>query len=195
VNWGAPAARRFGGKCRWLNKAVWLNKLDHIQCLQNSGVPTVEWADKPGKGKWYARQFQHIDGGDLLAKLQQGDYYVKHVDTVEEYRVHVFRGEPLRVSRKVREDTFLEPGEKACEEFRIGNGWCFSHRNYLGRVPNSLVEAAVRAVAALGYDFGGVDGATAPKGGVVVFEVNSAPWLGGEMQGAYASRIVEISEG
>lgn len=187
VNWGTSHARSFGNKARWLNKNVYVDKLDHLRRFQEARVPTVEFTvgDRPTRGQWYARRTVHRDGSDLGQDLARGDFYVRHVDIIEEYRVHVFRGEILRASRKV-----LMPGFRMTK-FRCGDAWGFSNRNWMGDIDRALLEASRGAVEALGYDFGGVDVAETREG-PVVFEVNSAPWLGGEMQGAYAGRIIQI---
>lgn len=194
VNWGATASR-FGTKARWLNKGAFFNKLEHLRLFHNAGVPVPEVRmERPADGKWYARRLEHRDGNDLLQGLVRGDYYVRHVDTTREFRAHVFRGEVLRASLKVRSDRFLEPGESANDVIRTGNGWVFSERNYRSDVP-TLCRASARAVETLGYDFGGVDVGEQPDGSPIVFEVNSAPWLGGEMQRSYAERIIQIAGG
>lgn len=193
VSWGASRSKKFGNRARWLNKNVWFDKLDHIKRMTEFGVPTVEVAyDNKAPGKWLARTIAHWDGDDLEQNLKQGDYFVKFVETTKEFRAHIFRGEVLRFSLKVPSPKFLEPGEKINEKYRIGNGWVFSDHNYKNDVGPKMRKAAVDAVAALGYDFGGIDLAYKKDGGVVVFEVNSAPWLGGEMQREYAKRIIAL---
>lgn len=188
VNWGTSSARHFGGRARWLNKNVYVDKLAHMRRMADARVPVPEVVvgERPRTGKWYARLTQHMDGSDLERNLDRGDFYVRHVDIAEEYRVHVFRGEVLRASRKV-----LMPGFRATT-FRCGDAWGFSNANYIDRVGQNLLRAAQRAVEAIEYDFGGVDVAETADG-PVVFEVNSAPWLGGEMQRAYAKRIIRIA--
>lgn len=187
VNWGATCHETNG---KWLNRGVFHNKLKQLKWMHEEGVPTVEFAMQPGEGKWLARQLKHSDGSDLEQALKKGDYYVKHVDVKEEYRAHVFKGEILRFSLKMPSEKFLEKGEKINPHFKIGNGWTFSYKNYKDQVPKTLLKAAKDAIDALGYDFGGVDVALLKNGDPIVFEVNSAPWLGGEMQEAYAKRII-----
>ncbi len=188
VNWGTSGASRFGTKCRWLNKGVYVDKLRHFQQMQRAGVMIPEFRmERPVDGTWYARMCNHMDGSDLERNLQHGDYYVQHVDIDEEYRVHVFRGDVLRASRKVH-----MPGTPRTK-FRCGDSWGFSNRNYKEDLSREFLQQTSAAVEAIGYDFGGVDIATTAGGGVVVFEVNSAPWLGGEMQAAYARKIVALA--
>lgn len=182
VNWGAYTAREYGGK--WLNARIHANKFKQLDRMMRAGVPVPAFmTGKPGSSKWYARSFSHRDGDDLAKQLEIGDFYVKHVDTVEEYRVHVFKGKILRASLKV------PLNRKAKLPFRTGDNWGFSskdHRDSLG----PCGPAALAAVAAIKYDFGGVDVALTTSGEAVVFEVNAAPWLGGDSSRKYAKAIV-----
>ncbi len=187
VNWGAYTAREFSGT--WLNQRIHANKYKQLARMAEAGVPVPAFMQgKPGSNKWYARMTKHRDGDDLAKQLEIGDFYVKHVDTVKEYRVHVFKGEILRASLKV------PLNDQAKLPFRTGDHWGFSskdHKHSLG----PCEAAALAAVAAIQYDFGGVDVALTPGGEAVVFEVNAAPWLGGDSSRKYAKAIVALAGG
>lgn len=189
VNWGASTATRFSAdKSVWLNRRLVTNKLKMLHLFTENDVPTVTYLPvMPGKKDgWYARKVEHTDGDDLGAKLNVGDFYVKHVDTAKEFRVHVFKGKIIRASLKVALD------EKAKLPFRTGDHWGFSSQDYSAALGHGK-QAAINAVEALGYDFGGVDVALTSTGHPVVFEVNSAPWLGGDAARKYAKAIVALA--
>lgn len=179
VSWGVPVKTKTG---TWLNRAVNSDKLYQLQTLAAHGVPTPCVSFQPGPAK-YARLKKHHDGSDLVQQLSTGDYYVQHVKTTSEYRVHVFDGTVLRASLKVA------CGPQPHPIFKVGAGWGFSSHNYAPELSARLLNTAIRAVECVGLDFGGVDIATTADG-VVVFEVNSAPWLGGDASRKYAKCIV-----
>ena len=185
VNWGGSTAQYLGGT-KWLNKKILVNKLSMLRKFGSAGVPTVKFMEgKPGAVNWYARRFNHMDGDDLVEKLDIGDFYVQHVDTVREFRVHVFKGEIIRASLKVP----LEDG--ADPIFKTGDKWGFSTRNWKADL-GVCKKVAIDAVAALSYDFGGVDVALLRNGSPLVFEVNAAPWLGGDACRRYAKEIIAL---
>lgn len=195
VNWGSPRARKFGNAAPWLNKGVVLNKLLHFEQMKAAGVPipTFVKGSRPTSGTWLGRQLQHWDGNDLEKKLTTADYWVERVEIKDEYRVHCFKGKVLRASLKVPVERWTYKGKvftgKANPNFRIGDFWGTSDKDYAAEIPK-LCAMAAAAVTAVGYDFGGVDVATLRGGGAVVFEVNSAPWLGGDAATKYAKLII-----
>jgi hypothetical protein len=187
VSWGAYGAREYLGN--WLNHKIHANKLNQLIKLSEASVPVPKFMPgMPGQAGWYARKIKHRDGNDLAKKLMEGDFYVKHVDTTKEYRVHVFKGKILRASLKV------PLNDKAKLPFRTGDNWGFSSKNYASLL-GPCGDAALAAVAAIKYDFGGVDVALTPGGKAVVFEVNAAPWLGGDAARRYAKAIVSTVGG
>ena len=185
VNWGAYTAREYSGA--WLNHRIHSNKFKQLERLAAASVPVPKYMmGKPGQAGWYARTFVHHDGKDLAQGLEIGDYYVKHIDPVKEYRVQVFKGEILRASLKV------PMNDQAKLPFRTGDHWGFGTKDHGGSL-GEPGKAAIKAVEALGYDFGGVDLGITKDGHPVVFEVNAAPWLlpGGDACRKYAAKIIE----
>lgn len=187
VNWGGSQVYMFSGS-NWLNKRLILNKFRMLEKFNQFEVPTVKFMKtNPDVEGWYARKAEHTDGDDLEQQLTKGDFYVKHIDTEREYRVHVFKGTILRASLKVPLNA------KAKLPFRTGDDWGFSNADHKANL-GPAGPAAIAAVTALGYDFGGVDVAIRDNGQAVVFEVNSAPWLpvGGDAARRYAKAIVAL---
>lgn len=199
VNWGSHKAKKFGDKAKWLNKSVVLNKLLHLKQMKAAGVSTVEFVvgPKPSSGVWYGRQLKHWDGSDLEQSLTSADFWVKHVEIKEEYRVHCFKGQILRASLKVPVEKWEWRGKtyegKAHPKFKIGDFWGTSSYDYQKEIPK-LCKVAAEAVKAVGYDFGGVDVCLLAGGDPVVLEVNSAPWLGGDAADKYAKLIIKEAQ-
>jgi hypothetical protein len=67
------------------------------------------------------------------------------------------------------------------------NGWVFCREGV--ELPESVSNTALRAVEALGLDFGAVDLAISKKGKVCVFEVNTAPGIEGTTVTNYTKAI------
>lgn len=98
------------------------------------------------------------------------DFFTKFIPNEREYRIHVVRGQVIRVQRK-----YLDfPDDQTVPEIKnFGQGYRFrTPRLELNR---SRTQAAVNAVAALGLDFGGVDMIVDRGGQEYVLEVNTAP--------------------
>lgn len=103
--------------------------------------------------------------GDTLADGHE--IYTRLVpDVRDEYRLHVVAGEVIRTQRK------RGPGEALIRSHAAGY-------RYVGLVSRRLnrdrLDAATRAVEALGLDFGAVDLIVGRDGDATVLEVNTAP--------------------
>lgn len=184
-----------------LNKATAIlrntNKLKSLDILkrENINVPNIfTRKDDINTFPVLGRDRSHHGGTDIVfingnkygnndySKIPTKDFYTEFIPSDIEYRVHVFCGEIVRVTRKsfrghdkdgnivekksvIRNDTF---------------GWGHSHIDI-----DSFVEAhpksakiALRAVSAIGLDFGAVDIIIAKENNQpYVLEVNSCPRL------------------
>lgn len=109
-----------------------------------------------------------------------------------EIRIHVFSGQVIDFAqkKKMSEERMEEDGITYSNDVRShGNGWVFARDGV--QIPDSAKEVAIKAVAALGLDFGAVDMAlslNSPK----VFEVNTAPGLEGTTLERYCEKIKEL---
>ena len=184
VNWGSKSCPK-GPYV--LNQHVISNKFKEIKMLYVEGVPVPEISFKPREG-FLGRKSDHVDGYDLLEKAK-GDYYVEFVETIDEYRVHSWKGKTLLLEKREKAKADAHPWIRACEA-----GWnlyaeTFDHGAAF-LVP--LRAVAHQAVKTLGYDFGAVDIARRKGGGLVVFEVNSAPGLEGYELTTYVNAINQV---
>ena len=124
-----------------------------------------------------------VSGNDTVPKAP---LYVKYMKKKHEYRVHVFAGQVIDIQQK-RRRTDEEPTDYKVRNH--ANGWVYCRHDI--SVPHSSVcEQAVRAVSALGLDFGAVDVLWNNHYQLsTVLEVNTAPGLEGETVTHYTNAI------
>lgn len=178
IAWGNPLHVDFGRNVHTLNaKAPTGNKFTELATLQRAGVPAprVSLAREMG---WLSRRRSHQDGNDLANPSPRGDYYVEKVETSHEFRINVFMGRAFRTGLK---HPYRPDHHPFIRTKPHGWTWTYSQQalDELSFERQAFRAAAVKAVQALGYDFGAVDVGRRPDGSPVVFEVNSAPTLEG----------------
>lgn len=124
-------------------------------------------------------------------ELPNAPLYTKYVKKKYEFRVHVFNGQVLRTTIKLKRSGV----ERATTQIRnLENGYVFA--NVPDGVATEVVELceaeAIKAVAAVGYDYGAVDCVyNARLNRVFVLEVNSAPAMEGTTLEVYSNAIIE----
>lgn len=102
-------------------------------------------------------------------------FYTKGVPIRREYRIHVGRGRCIDITQKLRRNGHQDANPLVRT---AGNGWVFCRNNI--RTPQAeTVNLCIKAVMALGLDFGGVDCCETVSGEAVIFEVNTAPAIEG----------------
>lgn len=208
INWGNTRVASFGEANLNVASAV-SNSVDKVKAfslMKEAGVSTVEFvSDKQSANQWlqeghtvYARLLTRASGGRGIQILNPRDtvipnarLYTKGV-TGDEYRLHVFNGEVIDYTKKV---PLSSGGQHThAQGFLIKNhenGWTFA-RNVQRRP--SLETLAVKAVKALGLDFGAVDiimveGSKGKNTWPRVLEINSACGITGRTVGVYAEAI------
>ncbi len=189
VNWGSQAPPVRG---RWLNLHTIKNKLQELQTLREGGVNVPDTYRgkrfRLPEGRWFGRRRRHREGNDLLHPPRLPHYYVRYVPTVREFRVHVVRDQIVRIALKVARDQHSHP------IVRTGEGWRFSYGDPERQgMTDAIRQAAINAVRALGYDFGGVDVGVQADGTPVVFEVNSRPGVEGGTVRKYAKHFRRLA--
>lgn len=206
INWGNNTYPEWGtSNTKVLNKPVNVafatNKLETFQLFCIEGVPHPEWSQSMlVAGGWIQEGYKvfcrttltgHSGRGIVIAstvdELVDAPLYVKAVKKDKEYRVHVFNGRVIDFQLK-RKKHGHEGGISGI--WNHGNGWVYTREGV--ELPEQVKDASVRAVAALGLDFGAVDVCVSREGTVVVFEVNSAPGLHGTTLTKYVEAIHEI---
>ncbi len=190
INWGSSDLPREVRKCNILNPenavACAVNKVIAYQKFERAGVNTVKWTtNKEWAKAWMALGFKILcrtklegkDGeGIIIAskpeEICDAKLYAKVEEHAHEFRVTVFRDTVVSVQKKVR----LRGVPNHNEIVRTTNGgWGFEVVNGFN-IPGTR-DACIKAVKALGLDFGGVDVLEDHRYGTVVLEVNTAPHL------------------
>ena len=209
INWGR-STRRFNG--------VYINEPDKVNLSSDKsasfalfserGVPTVPFTtERAVAQEWLengqtvvVRKLTRANSGRGLElvdadpkskpKVPAAPLYTAYVKKADEYRVHVVRGEVIDVQQKrirsgADRDSVDTRVRNAC------NGWVFCRGDVA--CPASVTDAAMRAVDALGLDFGAVDiGYNRKKEAPYVYEVNTAPGLEGHTLDAYYDAFVKL---
>lgn len=194
VCWGARAE---SGRRVW-NVKAWgsSDKFRALRVMQDNGVP-VPFFDihpdavmaKADSGTVLGRNFNHTQGRDVVvahtlqeARLANSQFFVAYIPKVREYRLHVFGDRVIYTQVKRLEHP--EQADPNAVVWNHKNGYALNTQEGL-RLNQTRIEAAVKAVAALGLDFGAVDLIVDEKGQEYVLEVNTAPGLEAKSLRAY----------
>lgn len=189
INWGTTHGLNGAADLLNTNEAVTTarDKLLTFNKLKENGFENIPafWTQPPAddeRGKEIILERHSLTGqsgsgivvkrvGETLARCP---LYVKYVRKQREFRVHVFRGQAVAVQEKRREsDAEQDRDQKLIRNH--GNGWVFCVLEV--QEPDGLRDTAVRAVDALGLDFGAVDMILGKDDKLYVLEVNTKPGL------------------
>jgi glutathione synthase/RimK-type ligase-like ATP-grasp enzyme len=211
LNWGSSSMPDEYLSCRVINHpahvALAANKLEAFKCMKHVGVSVPEFTtdaeevaldnydQKPEKVSWVVREKLSGHSGEGIVLLEggiedvpEGKLYVRYIPKKDEYRVHVCGGEVIDLQRKARSKDV--PDDEVNWKIRNhSNGFIFA-RNEGKDVPVCVREESVKAVEALGLDFGAVDVVYNEKQDkAYVLEVNTAPGLEGTTLESYAEAL------
>lgn len=141
-------------------------------------------------------------------ELVDAPLYTVGIDVKGEYRVHVFRNTPqggafrnlnnelkvIDITKKRLRTEARDSGECNRLVRNLDGGWVFCHNNI--DLSEEAQQEAIKAVGALGLDFGAVDLVIEKNTGkAYVLEVNTAPGLSSETTlNAYVSAIKELMQ-
>lgn len=132
-------------------------------------------------------------GAGIVLMQTPQDFVVCPLYTVykpkkKEFRIHVFKDSILDVQEKRKKKDF--EGTTNSQIRTHGNGWVFCREDIV--LPDDAAEQAIKAVRALGLDFGGIDLIWNQKENKsYVLEVNSAPGIEGTTVTKYADKLIE----
>lgn len=203
INWGSGRQLFHNRNYYNLPSAVLLacDKLTSFQVLSAAGVNVPQFTTF----KWTAQAWLD-DGATIVARkllrgsggsgivvvepggeLPQAPLYTKYVPKYDEYRVHVMNGQIIDIQQKRRRNG-VETNSQIRNESK---GWVFCRQNV--ECPDVVIEEGIRAVAALGLDFGGCDIGFTRRGSIATtYEVNTAPGIEASTLAAYRSNLYAL---
>lgn len=221
INWGCSTIPYWAGASQ-----VWGNSASNVSLATSKvrsftqfvwhDVPTLDWTESNITARqWHdagAVVFNRKDGlhsGLGIKIIKPTDtwdanltgFYTKYFKKDAEYRVHVFNGKVIDITKKKRTTQVKEDERGIYEKMvrSLGNGWIHAHED-IGLSSDNLAliySISCRAVAALGLLFGAcdvlfrIDSAGVPK--ALVAEVNSAPGVVNlKTKEAYCKAILEL---
>ncbi len=168
------------------------DKLATFRRLQEKDIRTPDFQTTPFEDGVYLARARHGYGGSDIQICNgsyhfTGEFYSRYIENNREYRIHVVNGRVICVVRK-----YLEYPEKRVSEYvkNHNNGYAF--KTPRRRLNKSRLDIAVRAVEALGLDFGAVDLIVDPQGVEYVLEVNTAPACSPRTLQLYASALAQL---
>lgn len=189
INWGNSNAIPERENLRIINKpkavAVAINKLSALSAMQAAGVRVPDFNTQAPDGPrdiWLARSALSASGGVGISIVRKGEpfpaapLYVKYVKKTEEWRLHVAFNKVICCQLKLRQSG----NEQTADQKLIrnhDNGWVFCPRS-VEELSESIKEEAVKAVNAVGLDFGAVDLIIGKDDNLpYVLEINTAPGI------------------
>ena len=200
INWGSSTAPRWGSPdLNGTGVAEAANKLTTLRLLASNGVSVPVWTTYPQEAMRLVLEGNtlfcrttltgHSGQGIVIAKeiqdLVQSPLYTQSFPKEKEYRIHVFDGNVIDATEKrKRNGTGDREGHHV---WNHGNDFVFAREGI--ECPDVVADQAVKAVQALGLDFGAVDIGWHSELGAVVFEVNTAPGIVGTTLSKYVEAI------
>lgn len=216
IRWGISENEDLDYAINTMNSAGALknstNKLRALKIMKEAEVmcPTV-WKNAADIERFpvLGRDTYHHGGLDVVkilgsnvpalndvSRIPKKDFYVEFIPSVHEYRVHVFDGQAIRITKKAFRG-HNRGGEEIDIRDNIRNdiyGWGM-RAIQLDQCPPNVVTQAINAVNALNLDFGAVDViVSSVSQEAYVLEVNSSPRLNVVGQELYLKAICDYLE-
>lgn len=180
-----------------------LNKVEQFHAFTRANVTcpayalTVEAARGIGCRTLFARTLINATNGRGIVEFESStqDYpraplYTEYIPKKAEYRFHVFGDKVIDIQQKKRKRGFDEE-QRDTRIRNLHNGYIYSRDGIAP--PDGAADLAIRAVAALGYQYGAVDLIYNEKRNqCYVLEVNSRPGLMGTTLGKYADALINL---
>jgi glutathione synthase/RimK-type ligase-like ATP-grasp enzyme len=179
--------------------ALATNKLKAFEKFKAANISTPLWTtDKAEAANWghtlFARTKLQGHSGEGIVVVPKGEdipdapLYTFYIFKEREYRVHVCDGKVIDTVRKIRDP------QKDVKSWKIRsheNGFIFARECVVPS--NERDKLAIKAVQALGLDFGAVDIIEDQDGTPYVLEVNTAPGLEGKTVHVYSEALTELA--
>lgn len=203
INWGSSnVTRQVNGKIYNDPGAVALavNKLSTFRILSACEVsvpkwdkyveqPTA-WIEQGGAVVCRTKLNGHSGEGIVIAEevdqIVDAPLYTQYIKKKEEYRIHVMHNEAFFVQRKARK--LDVPAEEVNWKVRnLAGGFIYANQDV--DVAQEAKDEAVKAIIALGLDFGAVDIILGVDKKFYVLEVNTACGLAGTTLDKYVEQF------
>lgn len=212
INWGNSLLPNWiEADVKWLNHPYAVerasNKLTTLKILKEADISVPEFLtdkyDKPYAWNYIVVRHKlngHSGDGIEVIDCHEDDYdlstipeaplYTEFIRSQAEYRVHVFDGNVIDYSKKVRidEDEDDEPTEEQMQIKSHDNGWDFARGGLIYKP--SVAKLALEAVKALCLDFGAVDIIVDDEGKAYVLEINTACGMADTTENSYITAIL-----
>lgn len=179
-----------------------LNKIEQFQRFTATGVSCPSFATSIDDAKnidskiLFARTLINATNGRGIVEFSsdQQEYpraplYTAYIPKKSEYRFHVFGGQVIDVQEKRKKRDFGDGRNTRVRNVHNGYVYCRDGVN----PPDGAADLAVRAVDAVGYQYGAVDLIYNEKRNqCYVLEVNSRPGLMGTTADKYAEALISM---
>ena len=203
INWGNSVG--IGDIPNYINHpdnvAIACNKLDTFSILSSKNVSLPDWTKNIDVAKMWAETKTvycrtiltgHSGKGIIIANVPEqivdAPLYTKATEAKHEYRVHVFKGNIMDFQQKKKREGY-EGGIPGIRNH--SNGWVFCRTGVT--LPDTVEQESIKAVQALGLDFGAVDIGYRERDSLAfVYEVNTAPGLQGTTLEKYTAAFKEL---
>jgi glutathione synthase/RimK-type ligase-like ATP-grasp enzyme len=179
------------------------NKIEQLEAFKRNNVTTPNFTtnrnrlNELGAKTIFARTLINSTNGRGIVEFDYGEQqnipnaplYTAYIPKKAEYRVHVFGGRVIDVQQKRKKRDFGDGRDTRIRN--TANGYVYCRDNV---VPDPrMSELAVRAVAALDYQYGAVDVIYNQKQDTFyVLEVNSRPGLMGTTVDKYSDALIQM---
>lgn len=201
-NWGLPHPSNILNTPSSVANAK--NKLKAFQCFKDAGVSSPDFTTSKEVAKQWLQEgysvvcrasLTGLGGKDITiidelgVDIPSAKMYTKYMKKKHEYRIHVFKGKVIDYQLKRKKTGSIPSFDKRVKSHL--NGYVFCRTN-VNDPPPVVLNEAIKAVQALGLDFGGVDvGYNKHYDQAYVYEVNTAPGIEGTTVEKYTSAIKE----
>lgn len=189
------------------------NKIRSFELFKQYEVPTLEFTTDPREAQqWlgdsivFARTLLTASGGKGIVvqhpnndeTIVQAPLYTKNFEKTREYRAHVVKGRVILIQQKRLKSSENRDGEPDEYLWNHDIGQRIFVRNNVElttTLKSKIKLISIKAVEALGLDFGAVDIGYKDDGSIIVFEVNTACGLEGSTIEDYRKAFQEVLDG
>lgn len=196
------------------------NKLKTFERLKNCSIPIPQyrttkesallWFETIPKAIVFCRTLLSASKGEGIVVARKSEelviapLYTLYIPKVEEYRVHVAFNKVIHIQKKIKltseelEARNIQPSSLLIRN--VSNGYVFTSNlsfeleedgSYKDLKYFWLTEYSIKAIKALGLDFGAIDLIVGKDGKVYVLEVNTAPGIEGATLDKYVKAFQE----